>query len=115
MRKAFAVTAVLVAGILICPLVAGAATDLATITGRVHDSGGTPVAGAVVIAIAASPALPERIAFTNNEGSFSILNLWAGEYSIKVSMPRFLTALKQGIQVSSGATFVLTVNLQNAM
>jgi len=115
MRKAFAVTAVLVAGILICPLVAGAATDLATITGRVHDSGGTPVAGAVVIAIAASPALPERIAFTNNEGSFSILNLWAGEYTIKVSMPRFLTALRQGIQVSSGGTAVLTVNLQNAM
>jgi len=115
MRKRFASTAVLFAGILLFPLVAGAATDLATISGRVHDSAGTPVVGALVLAVAASPILPERIALTDKDGGFSIGNLFAGEYTIKVSMTRFLPALRQGIQLNAGGTVVLTVNLQNAM
>src|SRR5437879_1074141 len=114
-RKLSAATALLLAGVLLCPIVASAAADLATITGRVHDSAGTPVAGALVTAVAASPVLPERIALTNKDGAFSILNLFAGQYTIKVSMPRFLPALKQGIQLNAGGTVVLTVNLQNAM
>ena len=64
-RKRFAVTAVLVAGFLLYPLVAGAANSLSTISGRVRDSSGAPVAGALVIAVAASPVLPERIALTD--------------------------------------------------
>src|SRR5437879_1813639 len=114
-RKLSAATALLLAGVLLCPIVASAAADLATITGRVHDSAGTPVAGALVTAVAASPVLPERIALTNKDGAFSILNLFAGQYTIKVSMPRFLPALKQGIQLNAGGTVVLTVNLQNAL
>src|SRR5262245_51991655 len=115
MRKRFAATAVLLAGILLSPLVASAANDLAAISGRVHDSSGTPVAGALVIAVAASPRLPERIALTDKDGAFSIANLFAGQYSVKVSMPRFLSALKQGIDLKAGGTVVLTVSLQNAM
>jgi len=115
MRKGFAAIAVLVAGLLVCPLVALAANDLGTISGRVHDSSGAPVVGALVIVVAASPVLPERIAFTDKQGSFSIANLFAGQYSIKVSMPRFLSSMKQGIQLNAGGTAVLTVNLQNAM
>jgi hypothetical protein len=115
MRKPFAATAVLVVGLLLCPLIADAASDLATISGRVKDSAGLPVAGALVIVVAATPILPERIALTNNEGAFAIPNLFAGEYTVKVSMPRFLTALKQGLQLQAGGTAVLTVNLQNAM
>lgn len=115
MRKPFAATAVLVVGLLLCPLIADAASDLATISGRVKDSAGLPVAGALVIVVAATPILPERIALTNNEGAFAIPNLFAGEYTVKVTMPRFLTALKQGLQLQAGGTAVLTVNLQNAM
>jgi len=115
MRKAFSVTAVLVAGVLICPLVAGAASNLGTITGSVRDAGGTPLAGALVIATAASSIQPERIALTDRDGGFSILNLFAGEYSIKVSMARFLPVLRPGIQLNAGGTAVLTVSLQNAM
>jgi hypothetical protein len=92
-----------------------AANDLAVIAGRVHDSSGTPVAGALVIVAAASPIIPERIALTGNDGSFSIPNLFAGQYTVKVSMPQFLPALKQGIQLHAGGTAVLTVNLQNAL
>src|SRR5689334_7767671 len=114
-RKRFTAIVVLVAGVLLCPVLAGAANDLATISGRVHDSAGTPLIGALVIAVAASPILPERIAMTDKNGSFSIGNLFAGEYTVKVSMPKFMPALKQGIQLNAGGTAVLTVNLQNAM
>ena len=116
MRKGFSATIVVgVATLLLCPLVAGAANDLATISGRVHDSGGVPVVGALVIVAAASPIIPERIALTDKYGAFSIINLFAGLYDVKVSMPRFLPALKQGIQLNAGGTAVLTVNLQNAL
>jgi len=112
--KALSVTAVLVAGVLLCPLVAGAG-DLASITGKVRDTAGEPVAGALVTAIATSPILGDRIALTDNYGAFSIVNLFAGQYTVKVSMPRFLPSLSQSIQLSAGGTAVLTVNLQNAM
>src|SRR5215510_13762832 len=115
MGKRFAASAIFVAGLLLCPIVAAAANDLATISGRVNDSSGAPIAGALVIVVAAAPVLPERIALTDREGAFSIANLFAGQYSIKVSMPRFLSSMKQGIQLNAGGTAVLTVNLQNAM
>jgi len=101
--------------LLLLPLVASAANDLAAITGRVHDSAGLPIVGALVIVAAASPIIPERVALTTNDGSFSIPNLFAGQYTVKVSMPQFLPALKQGIQLNAGGTAVLTVNLQNAL
>jgi hypothetical protein len=114
-RKGFAASVVLFAGFLLCPLLAGASSNLATISGSVRDSSGSPITGALVIAVAASPVLPERIALTGKDGAFSIANLFAGQYTVKVSMPRFLPALKQGIQLNAGGTAVLTVNLQNAM
>jgi hypothetical protein len=101
--------------LLLLPLGASAANDLAAITGRVHDSAGSPLVGALVIVAAVSPIIPERVALTTNDGSFSIPNLFAGQYTVKVSMPQFLPALKQGIQLNAGGTAVLTVNLQNAM
>src|SRR3989449_6414348 len=101
--------------LLLLPLLASAANDLAAISGRVHDSAGSPLVGALVIVVAASPIIPERIALTDKDGSFSIPNLFAGQYSVKISMPQFLPALKQGIQLNGGGTVVLTVSLQNAM
>src|SRR5215471_5336848 len=108
---------VLAAGsvLLLLPLMASAANDLASISGRVHDSAGTPIVGALVIVAAVSPIIPERVALTANDGSFSIPNLFAGQYTVKISMPQFLPALKQGIQLNAGGTAVLTVNLQNAL
>jgi hypothetical protein len=116
LRHSFLAKAVVVISmLLLLPLVGSAANDLAAITGRVHDSSGSPVVGALVIVAAASPIIPERVALTTNDGSFSIPNLFAGQYTVKVSMPQFLPALKQGIQLNAGGTAVLTVNLQNAM
>jgi len=114
----FAALALGVAALLLFPAMAGAASganDLAAISGRVQDSGGVPLAGALVIVAPALPKFPERIALTDRDGAFSILSLFAGQYTVKVSMPRFLPAMKQGVQLRAGGTAVLTVNLQNAL
>ena len=100
--------------LLLFPLTSTAANDLATINGRVWDSSGAPVVGALVIVAAASPIIPERLAFTDKNGSFAVVNLFAGDYTVKVTMPRFLPAIKQGIQLNKGGSAVLTVNLQSA-
>jgi hypothetical protein len=102
--------------LLFFPLVSTAATnDLASISGRVRDSSGAPLVGALVIVAAASPVIPERIAFTDKFGAFSVMNLFAGDYTVKVTMPRFLPSLKQGIRLNTGGSAILTVNLQNAL
>jgi len=103
--------AVLTAIVLALP--ARASSTLASITGTVHDSVGVPVAGALVIV--SGPSMAERMAFTDARGAFSIPNLFAGEYSVKVTMPRFLPAMKGGIQLHAGGNAVMTVNLRNAM
>jgi hypothetical protein len=92
-----------------------AAVDLASINGRVRDSTGAPLVGAVVIVAPASPIIPERIVLTDRDGAFVISNLLAGQYSVKVSMPHFLSTMKQGIELNGGASAVLTVNLQSAL
>src|SRR5207244_9453294 len=103
-KQGFSATATVafgVAALLLLPLIAGAANDLAAISGRVHDSGGLPLAGALVIVAPASPKFPERMALTDKDGAFSVLNLFAGQYTVKVSMPRFLPAIKQGVQLNA--------------
>ena len=61
--------------VLACPLFAAAANDLAAIQGRVHDSTGAPLVGALIVVGAASPVIPERIAFTDNRGSFAVVTV----------------------------------------
>ena len=63
--------------VVLCPL-SGTARELASISGRVQDSGGLPLVGALVIATATSPTVPQRIALTDKDGAFSIVNLLAG-------------------------------------
>src|SRR3954465_4613004 len=92
-----------------------AAENLPAIQGHVLDSGGAPVVGALVVAVAASSSVGERMAFTDSHGLFSIPNLLVGQYSVKVSMSRFLPALKSGIQLANGTTATLSMNLQTAM
>jgi len=104
-----------IAAVLLSPQAGLASGTLAAIAGNVHDTAGEPVVGALVIVMAANPSMSQRMVFTDNRGGFSIPNLFAGEYSVKVTMPRFLPALKNGIQISSGGMVTLTVNLKNAL
>lgn len=105
----------IVASLLMIPVAGFAAEGLPGIQGNVRDSAGTPVAGALVMVMTASSSIGERMAFTDSFGAFSIPNLLAGEYSVKVTMSRFLPALKNRIQLSTGTTAVLNLNLQTAM
>jgi hypothetical protein len=113
--RSLVIIAIGMAGVLLSPMFAEASGTLAAISGIVHDSTGEPVVGALVVVIAANPSMSQRMAFTDKRGGFSIPNLFAGEYSVKVTMPRFLPAFKNGIQINSGGTATLTVNLQNAL
>lgn len=108
-------TAALAVVMLLLPVATLVANDLATIHGQVRDHNGVPVAGALIVVEASSPIMPDRIAFSDRYGSFSIMNLFAGEYSLKVTMPEFLPITKQGIRLNPGGSAVLTVNLQNAL
>jgi hypothetical protein len=101
--------------IIISPIATSASGNLSAITGTVHDSSGLPVVGALVVITASNPIMSQRMTFTDSRGSFSIQNLFAGEYSAKVTMPRFLPALKSGIQVNTGHGTTLVVSLQNAL
>src|SRR4029078_933380 len=75
-----------------------------------------PVVGALVIASASASAVGERMAFTDNYGNFVFSNLLAGEYSVKVTMSRFLPVMKTGIRLSGGGKpEMLMLNLQTAM
>jgi len=113
-KKFLAAAAVTVAALLLCPIVS-TASELASVSGHVQDSSGLPVVGALVIVAPVSPILPERIALTDKDGAFSVINLFSGQYTIKVSMPHYLSVVKQGVQLYGGGSAVLTVNLQNAL
>ncbi len=100
--------------LLLFPFAASSA-DLGDIRGRVKDSAGVPLVGALVIAVGSMQNSPERMVFTDKSGAFQIPHLLPGNYSIRISMPRFLPAMKQDVQLNAGGSAILTVNLQNAL
>ena len=55
------------------------------------------------------------MAFTDGLGAFSIPNLLVGQYSVKVTMSPYLPTQSAAIQLSSGTTAILSLNLQTAM
>ena len=57
---------------LMVPVTGMAAENLGAIQGKVRDGSGAPVAGALVIVVATKSFPGERMAFTDNLGSFSI-------------------------------------------
>jgi hypothetical protein len=86
-----------------------------SIAGRVHDGAGLPLAGALVAVRSAGEAFRERLVFTDRSGGFSIGDLRAGEYLIRVTKARFLPAVTSNIELHRGANLTLTVNLQTAL
>jgi hypothetical protein len=100
---------------LMVPVTGMAAENLGAIQGKVRDGSGAPVAGALVIVVATKSFPGERMAFTDNLGSFSIPNLVVGQYSVKVSLAPYLPSQTTAIQLSSGTTAILSLNLQTAM
>src|ERR1700704_581347 len=86
-------------------------TDRGTITGTVTDSSGAVVANAKVTAKASNTGA-ERSTTTSNEGSYTLPELPAAPYQVKVEAQGFKSASKSlqlGVQVTSRVDFKLDV------
>ena len=100
------------AGVVLAVLVLApcAAFAQATIAGVVRDASGAVLPGVTVEA--ASPQLIERVRTTTTgaDGSFRIVDLRAGTYSVTFSLQGFNSVKREGIELSG--TFVATVNAE---
>ena len=79
------------------------------ISGYVRDASGAPQMGAAV-EVLGSAAQALKV-FTDDRGFYSVASLLPGTYSIKVSAPSFLPALREKIAVRAGAKRMVNVTL----
>ena len=79
------------------------------ISGYVRDASGAPQMGAAV-EVLGSAAQALKV-FTDDRGFYSLASLLPGTYSIKVSAPLFLPALREKIGVRAGAKRMVNVTL----
>ena len=83
----------------------------AGIAGNVSDDTGGVLPGVTVTA--ASPALIEqqRIAITDGQGQFAFVGLAVGTYSVEFSLPGFNQIRREGVELTSGFTANISVEL----
>jgi Carboxypeptidase regulatory-like domain len=82
-----------------------------SVSGLVRDDRGLPQMGAVVTLLTADGALAKR-ALTSYSGAFQIDDLLPGNYTIQVSLDRFMPALKERVLVQAGEKTLLDVSLR---
>jgi hypothetical protein len=82
------------------------------IAGSVRDSTGAVLPGVTVEA--ASPALIEKVraATTDDQGQYKIVDLRPGIYSVTFGLTGFNTVKRDGIEVSSGFTANLAIEMR---
>ncbi len=90
------------------------AQQRATIQGRVQDSTGVPLAGALVAIQLVDSSIREFV-FTNHLGGFSVPDLIAGRYRVRVTKSNFLPAVASNVDLNIGAEVALTLSLQTAI
>jgi hypothetical protein len=90
-------------------LPACAAERPGAISGYVRDASGIPQMGAVV-EIAGSAARTLTV-FTDGAGFYSATDLLPGLYSVKVSVPSFLPALRERVGLQAGSSLHLNITL----
>ena len=106
-----AVRAALGCAVLVALMASGAAAQAGsgTITGRVLDPQGLPVAGAAVV-VRATETDARNMLVTNNAGIYQAFFLSPGPYEISASRSGFTNLLRKDITLQVGQT--LTVDLQ---
>jgi hypothetical protein len=80
-----------------------------SIAGYVRNSSGIPQMGAMVEVLGST--IRNLKVFTDENGFYSAAGLLPGTYSIKVSAPSFLPALRERVGLHAGASLVLNVTL----
>src|SRR5579884_2802221 len=98
--------AVMVLGLAIPAFAAGRP---GSISGFVRDASGVPQMGALVEIL--QPASQALQVFTDEKGHYTIAGLLPGNYTVKVSMPSFMPALKERIGIRAGSTQLLNFTL----
>src|SRR5579864_9033998 len=92
---------------LVVPAVA--ADKPGSISGYVRNVGGIPQMGAMVEVLGA--AASDLKVFTDERGFYNVADLIPGTYSIKVTAPSFLPALRDKIGLRSGSVMIVNVTL----
>lgn len=90
-----------------------AADGTGVISGRVRSASGEPQMGAVVEVLGAADHT--LTVFTNESGFYSATGLLPGLYSIKVSVPSFLPALREGIGLRPGSRVNVNLTLNTLL
>ncbi len=92
------------------PALASAQTS--TISGTVRDASGGVLPGVTVEA--SSPALIEktRATVSSGSGTYAILALRPGTYTVKFELPGFTTVIREGIELTSDFTATINVDLK---
>jgi hypothetical protein len=96
--------------VVLLPQAAWAQQSASGIAGVVRDTSGAVLPGVTVEAT--SPALIEkvRVAVSDGEGRYNIVDLRPGTYAVRFTLPGFATFVREGIQLTAG--FTATVNGQ---
>src|SRR5215813_990012 len=87
------------------------AQTTATITGRVEDSEGALIAGAIVTVRSVETGLT-RVVTTDETGYFRALSLPVGKQEIKAEKANFKTAIRSGIDLDVGQEVVVNFRLE---
>jgi Carboxypeptidase regulatory-like domain len=90
-------------------LPASASAKAGSISGYVRNASGVPQMGAAVEVFSSSSQALK--VFTDERGFYTAANLLAGTYSVKVSAPSFLPALREKVGLRSGSSVILNVTL----
>lgn len=90
---------------------AAEAAVVGAIAGLVRDEQGVPQMGAVVSLLTSEGRLAKRV-YTDPRGTFEIKGLFPGNYSIRVSLDRFIPTVRDGVAVSAGSSTYLDVSLR---
>ena len=96
--------------LVLTPVIASAQTS--TISGTVKDASGGVLPGVTVEV--SSPALIEktRSTVTSGSGTYSILALRPGIYTVKFELPGFATVIREGIELTSDFTATINADLK---
>jgi len=90
---------------------ASAQTGAGGLRGKVVDAQGGALPGVTVVATSPE-ALSPAVAVTAGDGTYRLINLPPGTYTITAELAGFATFRREGVLLRAGATFALTITMQ---